>query len=222
MKKPRYDEGCAVAFSLGIVGDRWALLVVRELMLRPKRFQAIRSGLPGITASVLSTRLDDLIDAGIVDRDDTLGTYQLTEAGRGLRPVLHELGRWGAGRPGHDPRKFLSPTSLMLSLAVMVDRDALAAARTTVTSVGFDLGAEQYVVRPGPMGEPEVTAVRQASGDVILTGAPNVIGALLYGGVPAEALSAAGALQVEGELEALAAFVSSFRRIELPGEPSPE
>ena len=85
-RKPRYDEGCAAAFTLGIIGDRWALLVVRELMLAPKRFRAIKAGLPGITPSVLSARLDDLVAAGIVDHDPALGVYSLTDAGRGLRP----------------------------------------------------------------------------------------------------------------------------------------
>ena len=87
----RYEEGCLGAHSLNLVGDRWALLVVRELMFAPKRFQMIRAGLPGITASVLTQRLAQLAQAGVVAHDAVLGTYALTEAGRALHPVLREL-----------------------------------------------------------------------------------------------------------------------------------
>ena len=65
----RYDEGCLGAHALNLVGDRWALLVVRELMFQPKRFQMIRAGLPGITASVLTQRLAQLVQAGVVPDD---------------------------------------------------------------------------------------------------------------------------------------------------------
>ena len=63
----RYDDGCLAAHALNVVGDRWALLVVRELMLKAKRFQAIRAGLPGITAGVLTQRLRQLREAGVVE-----------------------------------------------------------------------------------------------------------------------------------------------------------
>ncbi|PIE27072.1 MAG: transcriptional regulator, partial [Micrococcales bacterium] len=77
----RYDEGCLAAHALNLIGDRWALLVVRELMLAPKRFQQIRAGLPGVTAGVLTGRLKQLGRAGVVKHDSRLGIYSLTEAG---------------------------------------------------------------------------------------------------------------------------------------------
>src|SRR3546814_7132827 len=66
----RYDEGCLAAHALNLIGDRWALLVVRELMFAPKRFQMIRAGMPGITASVLTARLAQLRRAAVIDRSE--------------------------------------------------------------------------------------------------------------------------------------------------------
>src|SRR5690606_6410692 len=90
----RYDEGCLAAHALNLIGDRWALLVARELVFTPKRFQMIRAGLPGITPGVLAGRLMQLREAGVVAHDERLGIYALTESGTGLLPVLEALCRW--------------------------------------------------------------------------------------------------------------------------------
>ncbi|MCK5500136.1 MAG: helix-turn-helix transcriptional regulator, partial [Tritonibacter mobilis] len=116
--RPRYDEGCLAAHALNVIGDRWALLVVRELMFAPKRFQMIRAGLPGVTASVLTGRLAQLVQAGTIDHDDRLGIYALTDLGRGLLPVLEALCQWALTMPGHDPKRFISPSALMISMGV--------------------------------------------------------------------------------------------------------
>ncbi len=111
-----YEEGCIAAHALDLLGDRWALLVIRELMLGPKRFQLIRAGLPGISASVLTQRLEGLEGGGILGRvtlPDPAGVqvYKLTELGRGVRPVIDALCTFGAQLPGHDPTKFISPSA---------------------------------------------------------------------------------------------------------------
>ena len=103
-RRIRYDEGCLAAHALNLVGDRWALLVVRELMFTPKRFQMLRAGLPGITASVLTGRLSQLEEAGVVNHDQQLGIYTLTDAGRDLLPVLEALCRWRCASPAMIPR----------------------------------------------------------------------------------------------------------------------
>ncbi len=156
----RYDEGCLAAHALNLIGDRWALLVVRELMLAPKRFQQIRAGLPGVTAGVLTGRLKQLGRAGVVKHDSRLGIYSLTEAGLGLRPVLIALCEWGVRQPGHDPTRFISPTSLMLSMTCMVS----AAAQGQQTEAGFDMGTEQFVIRLTGDGVPRPEAVDPATG----------------------------------------------------------
>ena len=116
----RYDEGCLAAQALNVIGDRWALLVVRELLFTAKRFQAIRAGMPGITAAVLTQRLSQLTEAGVVAHDPMLGVYGLTPSGRALHPVLISLCHWGSQDEGHDPRRFISPTALMISMLSLI------------------------------------------------------------------------------------------------------
>jgi DNA-binding HxlR family transcriptional regulator len=96
-----YDEYCSIAKSLDLVGDRWTLLVVRELSLRgPSRYTDLRNGLPGVATNLLADRLRDLEAAGLVAREEApppIATtlFRLTERGTGLKPVLDELMRWG-------------------------------------------------------------------------------------------------------------------------------
>ena len=97
-----YEEGCIAAHALDLVGDRWALLIVRELMLGPRRFGALRRGLPGISANILTRRLTGLEDAGLLLRRTLpppadLAVYELTAAGLALWPVLRALCLWGGG-----------------------------------------------------------------------------------------------------------------------------
>src|SRR6201992_2978862 len=96
-----YDEYCSVAKSLDLIGDRWTLLVVRELLLRgPSRYTDLRNGLPGIATNLLADRLRDLEAAGLLVREEppppvATTLFRLTERGEGLPPVLVELMRWG-------------------------------------------------------------------------------------------------------------------------------
>ena len=110
-----YGEGCVAAHALDLIGDRWALLIVRELMLGPKRFGAIRAGVPGIATNMLAQRLVDMEAAGLLMQEvlpppASILAYRLTAAGEGLWPVIAALCQWGARQPGHDPRRFISPT----------------------------------------------------------------------------------------------------------------
>src|SRR3954454_700014 len=97
--KRTYGDRCGVARALDVVGERWALLVVRELLLGPKRFTDLRAGLPHVSPDVLAQRLRELEEAGIVGRR-TLSppagsrVYELTERGQGLEPAVLALGRW--------------------------------------------------------------------------------------------------------------------------------
>lgn len=213
-RRVRYDQGCAAAHALNLVGDRWALLVVRELMLTPKRFQALRAGLPGVTPGVLTGRLDQLADAGIVTHDPDTSFYALTGHGYALRPVLRELGRWGAGRLGHDPRRFLSPTSLMMSLGVMADRGRTAGSRAMA---GFDLGRERFLACFGEDGEPHVQPTRDpGAAALVFEGSPNAVAFALYGPGPVVDAVASGALVVRGDADAAQAFADLFGAVELP------
>src|SRR3954447_2452212 len=102
-----YGDGCGIAHALDLLGERWALLVVRDLLLGPKRFTDLRSGLPNVSPDVLSQRLRELEAGGLLARrrvppPAAAQVYELTERGRALEAVLLELGRWGTAVPFPD------------------------------------------------------------------------------------------------------------------------
>src|SRR5262249_28236453 len=95
-----YGQACAIARALDVVGERWSLLLVRELTFGPRRYRDLATGLPGIPSNVLAARLKDLQAAGVIARrtlpaPTDVTVYELTRAGRALQPVLHELLDWG-------------------------------------------------------------------------------------------------------------------------------
>ncbi|THD84404.1 transcriptional regulator [Aliigemmobacter aestuarii] len=204
-----YDEGCIAAHALDLIGDRWALLVARELMLGPRRFSAIRAGLPGISANVLTQRLDEMEQAGLVDRttlpEDARATvYGLTRAGQGLWPVLKALCLWGVGQPGHDPSKHISPTALMLSMRALCARDRAGRHLVTVR-----LGAEGFTIRTAP-GAYEVRRERAERAPLRFAGTPCQMARAVYGPAPLADLVAAGMIGFEGNPEEGQRFVDLF------------
>lgn len=120
-----YDQYCPIACSLGLVGERWTLLVVRELMGGPKRYTDLAVHLPGIGTNILAERLKQLEAAGLVERHKlpppaASTVYELTPTGRRLRPVLHELARFGARLMGPPPTEALEPGWLLGALDLAV------------------------------------------------------------------------------------------------------
>jgi DNA-binding HxlR family transcriptional regulator len=117
----RYDQYCPIAHALGMVGERWSLLVVRELLDGPKRFTDLIAGLPRIGTNILAGRLKDLEAAGVIERRKlpppaASTVYELTAYGRDLRPVIHELARWGVRSLGPPPLEALEPGWLVHAL----------------------------------------------------------------------------------------------------------
>ncbi|MGR3762243.1 winged helix-turn-helix transcriptional regulator (plasmid) [Roseobacteraceae bacterium NS-SX3] len=203
----RYDEGCLAAHALNLIGDRWALLVVRELMFAPKRFQMIRKGLPGITASVLTGRLEQLAVAGVLSHDERLGIYALTDAGRGLLPVLQALCSWALTVPGHDPARFISPSALMISMGVTLMRDRTAGCRALA---GFDFGSEAFEMRLSG-GQLQTSAVSSPRAPFVLSGNGNELAAAVYGTAPLARLIAKESVRAEGDIAAAQEFLDLFR-----------
>src|SRR4051794_2276076 len=124
--KRSYGDRCGIARALDVLGERWSLLVVRELLLGPKRFTDLRAGLPGISADVLAQRLRDLEAAGILRRDTlpppaASRVYELTPRGQELEPVILALGRWGSGAPFPDGEAGIGPDALVLALKTLFD-----------------------------------------------------------------------------------------------------
>lgn len=207
----RYDDACGAAHALDLVGERWALLVIRELMFGPKRFGDLKSDLAGISANVLTQRLESLEAAGILGRRKlpppaSIQVYELTPWGYEAEPIFQALGRWAARSPSHDPRLPLSAVSLMLSFRTMVDPGRIAG---LALRVRLQLGREVYLVR---IADGMLEAARSDAGeaDVVLTAAPPTIAAAIYGGVPLAALEAEGALTIEGDRAAAEGFVTLF------------
>jgi DNA-binding HxlR family transcriptional regulator len=110
-----YGDPCGIARALDVVGERWAMLIVRELLYGPKRFSDLRTGL-GASPNVLSQRLDELEASGVVQRRSAgAAVYELTDWGRELHPILLQIGRWGA-RSSHRPTGELGVDALMAAL----------------------------------------------------------------------------------------------------------
>lgn len=207
----RYEDACGTAHALDLIGERWALLVMRELMLGPKRFSDIRADLPGISANTLTQRLEGLEAAGLVVREQlpppaSGQVYALTEWGCQAKPVMGALGRWATRSPGHDPGQHFSAVSLMLSFQAM-NQPAITGAVDAV--IGFRLGRESYVAR---LKDGAVDAARgdPRGADLIFTGAPGAVAAAVYGGVPLAALEADGLLGIEGDRALAEQFVTLF------------
>ncbi|GGP50444.1 winged helix-turn-helix transcriptional regulator [Saccharothrix coeruleofusca] len=142
-----YGDPCGVACGLDIIGERWALLIVRDLLLGPKRFGDLHAGLPGISPNVLTQRLRELTEHGVVERRDLppparVRLYGLTDWGRALEPVLLHLGRWGSQAPAV-PDGRLGVDSILLSAKAAFDP-----ARVAVSDRVYELriDADTYCV----------------------------------------------------------------------------
>jgi DNA-binding HxlR family transcriptional regulator len=206
-----YEDACGAAHALDLVGERWALLVMRELLLGPKRFSDLRTDLPGISANVLTQRLEGLEAAGIVVRRKlpppaSVQVYELTPWGYESEPIFQALGRWAARSPTHDPSLPLSAVSLLISFRTMFDP---ARAKGFRTKVGLRIGEESFMVDVNGTG---VAVARGEPKDaaVVFTGAAPVIAAAVYGGMPLDQLVVDGALTIEGNKAVAERFVTLF------------
>jgi DNA-binding HxlR family transcriptional regulator len=187
--KRRYDDACGTAHGLELIGERWALLVLRELMLGARRFSDLRADLPGISANVLTQRLTELEERGLVRKKRlpppaSVQVYEATEWGLEAEPIVQILGRWAARSPAHDPTLPISATSIMLSLKTMMDEKK---AKGFEARIGFRLRDESFV---GRVRKGRFKVVRQelAETDFSFTGTPQQLAAVIYGGAPLETM----------------------------------
>ena len=207
----QYDDACGLAHGLELVGERWALLVMRELFFGPRRFSDLRADLPGISANVLTQRLEGLEASGIVRRRKlpppaSVQVYELTEWGSEAEPIFQTLGRWAARSPAHDPTKPFSASSLMLSMRTLFDPRR---AKTLAARIGFVSGGQHFVAKIAS-GAFDVAHGDVAVCDATFTGRAPVIAAAIYGGQALETLEAAGALTIDGERRLARKFVTLF------------
>ena len=206
-----YDDACAAAHALDLIGDRWALLVVRELLLSPKRFTDLRAGLSKASPNVLAQRLRELEQAGVVRRRElpppaASRVYELTDWGEELEPVVSQLGRWGARSPLRPRDAGLGVDSLILSFRTMFDpraADGLGA------SYELRLGEDRFRVVVDD-GRFEVVRGAADGPDAVIETGPTTLAALVYEDRDlAEALYS-GDVKIEGDESALESFLGLF------------
>lgn len=205
-----YADPCGISRALDVVGERWALLVVRELLLGPRRYGQLREGLPGMSPNVLSQRLRELEGDGILQRRTleapaSVTVYELTDRGRALEPVLLELGRWGSASPRMAGRE-MSSASMILALEAMHDPAAGPPVRYGIQLDGeqFGLSIDEHGVRAS-RGRPEDAAAW-------LTTSVSMLRMVVFLGTGVRAAEEAGALTISGDRRAALRLPKYFRR----------
>jgi DNA-binding HxlR family transcriptional regulator/putative sterol carrier protein len=208
--KRSYGDGCAAAHGLALIGERWALLVVRELLLGPKRFTDLRAGLSAISPNVLTQRLDELEHAAIVrrrklTRPAAAWVYELTEWGMQLEPVVMALGRWAARSP-FLPEGSLNVDSLILSFRTMFDRHA---AEGFAASVELRIGEDRFHADVS-RGRMELIRGTADQPDAIIEGDADAFAGVVYGGRKVAEALRKGDLKIEGDKTAAKRFLTLF------------
>ncbi|MEC3976922.1 winged helix-turn-helix transcriptional regulator [Amycolatopsis sp. H20-H5] len=214
-----YGQFCGVARALELVGERWSMLIIRDLLLGPKRFTDLRTGLPRIPASILSSRLNDMESSGVLRRRvlpqlDAAVVYELTEYGAELDQILLQLGLWGArslGVPGQ--QDVFTLDSAILSLYTTFRAEAARNAH-----VSFEL-------RYGPMvvhalvdgGALKVAEGSYPAADLVICSQASLV-PLLTGEVSADQALRSGLVAIEGDPAHLELFTSLFH---IPSAPKP-
>ncbi|GAA1530745.1 winged helix-turn-helix transcriptional regulator [Streptomyces albidochromogenes] len=203
--KRSYNDACGTGHALDLVGERWALLVVRELLLGPKRYGQLRTDLPGISTNVLAQRLAELEASGIVRKHRlpapaVAEAYELTDWGLELEPVVRGLGRWAVRSPAHDRTAHLSATSFVLSLRANFDAGR---AQGVHGRYELHLGDEVFRVL---IADGTLHAERgyQQQPEAVITARPPALAGVVYGGRQLADAVAAGDVRVEGDTTCVA------------------
>ncbi|WP_123023178.1 winged helix-turn-helix transcriptional regulator [Mycolicibacterium stellerae] len=205
----KYEQGCAVAHALDLVGERWALLIVRDLLLGPKRFTDLLAGLPGASPDVLTQRLRELTDAGVLHRrrlapPAASWVYELTAWGADLAPVVVGLAQWASRSPSMPFDAPLGTDSLMLSLNALFDPAAASDVRATIA---VHLGDERFEIRVD--GELTVTRGDAEHPDATLETDQATLISLLRTDRPLDEALTSGELRIAGDR----AVVERFRHL---------
>jgi DNA-binding HxlR family transcriptional regulator len=197
-----YRDSCGVARALDIVGERWALLVVRELLLTPQRFSELRHALPHVSSNVLADRLRELEHNGVIRRGPAPAegqrVYELTEWGRKLESIVLALGDWGIDAPQPPPPTALSATSVLIFLQGAARPDPAA----PPTNYRLELDGRVWTVRLAS-GRVQVQPGEPATADVSLRAEPKTLSALLAGAATLATACADGSVAVVGDLSAI-------------------
>lgn len=204
-EKRRYDDACGLAHALELLGERWAMLVLRELAYGPRRFSELKGDLQGISANVLSQRLTELEARRLVRKiklppPASVQVYEATAWGLEAIPMIASLGRWAARSPCHDPTLPMSHVSLIMSLQTLLSP---ALADGLRARIGFRLGEANYVTILHD-GRLDVERRELADCDVEFIGSASEVAAVIHGGAPLETID------VKGDMGLARRFVTLF------------
>lgn len=217
--KRSYSDGCAAAHALDLVGERWALLIVRELLLGPKRFTDLRAGLAGISPNVLTQRLGELEAAFVLRRRKlpppaSAWAYELTDWGRELEPAVMELVRWGLRSPAFIRGAPLGVDALVLSFKALACPRRLHGRELRIQ---LQLEGQAFLVEAGG-GELKVRRGEDEHARACATTDTQTLLRLAYGKADLHEALRSGKLTLSGDPAALQAF---FHLFALPG-PAPQ
>jgi len=188
-----------------LLGERWAMLVLRELAYGPRRFSELKTDLQGISANVLTQRLTELEARGLVRKlklppPASVQVYEATEWGLEAVPVIASLGRWAARSPLHDPTLPMSHVSLLMSMQTLISPER---AKDISARICFRLGEAAYVANVHE-GRFDVARCDADDCDLTFIGSPSAVAGVIHGGAPFETI------RVEGDLELAKRFVKLF------------
>ncbi|OWU84198.1 hypothetical protein ATO6_14210 [Oceanicola sp. 22II-s10i] len=205
-----YQDGCPVASALDLLGERWALLVIRELMFEPRRFSDLRADLPGIATNILSRRLTELTEAALVqklppDHGAGGGAYALTEQARDLAPVFKVLGRWGLRAPNAAGLAPMSPAAAALALTPLFRPQK---ARGQSLCIVLSMSGRAFTARVAER-KLEVEAGAASGAQARIEGPPAAVLMRLSG----DGTAAADGVTTDGDPRAIERFAACFRQI---------
>ena len=209
--KRTYGDRCGVARALDVVGERWALLVVRELLLGPKRFTDLRAGLPHVGPDVLAQRLRELEQSEIVRRGTLpppAGSriYELTERGRALEPVVLALGRFGSVAPFPPGEAKIGVDAVVIALKSLF---APGTADGPAASYELRLGEQRFAI---DVVDRRIEVARGAASapEAIIETDPGTLASVLWHGREVDEARRAGDLAIEGDRRAATRFLALF------------
>jgi len=190
---------------MDLIGERWSMPLIRELLLGPRRFSDLKTSLNGISANVLTQRLEGLEAAGVLIRrrlppPASVQVYELSPWGYEAAPIFQALGRWAVRSPYHDPTRPFSPVSLMLSLRTMLSPVAAGDLKAKIQLV---MNGEPFLWVRNKKGEIRIGRGEIEEPDLIIRGTPTEIASYIYAGAPITSLAVDGDLKLAAKLPGL-------------------
>ena len=204
--KRSYEDACGLAHALELIGERWAMLVLRELAYGPRRFSGLKRDLRGISANVLTQRLTELEARGLVRKAKlpppaSVQVYEATEWGLEAIPMIARLGRWAARSPLHDPTLQMSHVSVIMSLQTLIVPERT---KGFEGRVGFRFGEADYVTTVED-GRLQVERTEPKGAAVTFIGDPTAVAGVIHGGAPFETI------RIEGDQDLARRFIGLFQ-----------